>query len=108
MLPPDKWGTVVSNYKELYTNISDYTSQLRALEKARDDKPNDPGLRFLLGWHYGYLGYPTQAVRELDKTLELAPKDDVAKKVRDVFGGSPPKSPAPPTAEKPGPFDVKP
>ena len=33
----------------------------------------DAALRFLLGWHYGYLGYPKQAVRELNKTVELAP-----------------------------------
>ena len=40
-----------------------------------------------------------EAVRELDKTLELAPKDDVAKKVRDVFAGKG----APPALEKPAP-----
>ena len=109
MLPPEKWGTVIANYKELYANIQDYTNQLRALEKARDAKPDDPALRFLLGWHYGYLGYPKQAVRELDKTLELAPKDEVAKKVRDAMAEKLPKSelPPPPPAEKPAPPDVK-
>jgi tetratricopeptide (TPR) repeat protein len=106
MLPQDKWGTVISNYKELYPNIGDYTTQLRALEKARDEKPDDPALRFLLGWHYGYLGYPKQAVRELNKTLELAPKDEVAKKVRDAMAEKLPKSELPP-AEKPAPPDVK-
>jgi Flp pilus assembly protein TadD len=109
MLPPDKWGTVIANYKELYTNIGDYTGQLRALEKARDEKPDDPGLRFLLGWHYGYLGYPKQAVRELNKTLELAPKDEVAKKVRDMMAEKLPKSdvPPPPPAAKPAPPDAE-
>jgi hypothetical protein len=53
-----------------------------------------PDFAFSSAWHYGYLGYPTQAARELDKTLELAPKDDVAEKVRDAFGGSSSKSPA--------------
>lgn len=105
MLPPDKWGTVISNYKDLYSNIQDYTSQLRALERARDEKPDDPALHFLLGWHYGYLGYPKQAVRELDKTLQLAPKDEVAKKVRDAIAEKLPKSELPPPAEKPAPPD---
>lgn len=109
MLPQDKWGTVVANYREIYTNIGDYTKQLRTLEKARDEKPDDPAMHFLLGWHYGYLGYPKQAVRELDKTLALAPKDEVAKKVRDAMAEKLPKSdlPADPPAEKPAPPDAK-
>ena len=109
MLPQDKWGTLIANYKELYTNIGDYTAQLRVLEKARDEKPDDPALRFLLGWHYGYLGYPKQAVRELNKTLELAPTDVIAKKVRDAMAEKLPKSdlPAAPPPVKPAPPDVK-
>ena len=85
MLPQEKWGAVVENYKQLYGNIGDYTNQLKALEKARDAKPADSALRFLLGFHFGYLGHPKQAVRELDKTLELNGKDEGARKVRDFF-----------------------
>ena len=85
LLPEDQWGVVVSNYKELYGKIGDYTSQLRALEKAVKQNADDPGARFLLGYHYGYLGYPQQAVKQLDKTLELAPADQLAKKLRDQF-----------------------
>jgi hypothetical protein len=44
-------------------------------------------LRFLLGFHLGYLGHPKQAVRELDKTLELNATDEGARKVRDIFPG---------------------
>ena len=58
MLPEEKWGTVVIHYKELYPNIGDYTTQLRALEKARDTKPDVPALHFLLGYHFGYLELP--------------------------------------------------
>jgi tetratricopeptide (TPR) repeat protein len=87
MLPPEKWGAVIENYKQLYGDIGDYTNQLRALEKARDVKPADSALRFLLGFHFGYLGHPKQAVRELDKTLELNAKDEGARKVRDIFAG---------------------
>ncbi len=73
MLPPDQWGVVVGNYAELYSNIGDYTTQLRALEKAVKDKPDSPALRFLVGYHYGYLGYPEDALRQLTKAKELAP-----------------------------------
>ena len=75
MLPEDKWGVVIANYTHLYGNIQDYTDQLKALEKARDAKPDSPALHFLLGFHFGYLNYPKQAVKELDKALTMAPKD---------------------------------
>jgi tetratricopeptide (TPR) repeat protein len=85
MLPADKWGVVSGNYRQLYSNIQDYTDKLRVLEKARDEKPNEPAFHFLLGWHYGYLGYPKQAIPELNKAIELAPKDEIAIKVRDAM-----------------------
>ena len=55
-LPQEKWGSVVTNYTQLYGKTQDYTDQLRALEKARNEKPQDPAARFLLGDHYYYLG----------------------------------------------------
>jgi cytochrome c-type biogenesis protein CcmH/NrfG len=85
MLPEDKWNTVVGNYTKIYPNIQGYTDQLRVLEKGMKDKPEDPAIRLLLGYHYGYLGYPKQAVRELTKGLELAPKDELAKKMLAQF-----------------------
>lgn len=85
VLPQDKWGVVVENYAELYGDPGEYTGQLRALEAARKKDPEQPALRFLLGYHYGYLGYPREAIRELDKGLELAPKDEVAKKLHDAL-----------------------
>ena len=67
MLPQDQWGVVVKNYTELYPNVQNYTDQLRALEKARNDNTSNPALRFLLGFQYNYLGYPAQAAGELRK-----------------------------------------
>jgi hypothetical protein len=98
LLPPDQWGVVVKNYRELYPNIQNYTDQLRALERARKEKPDDPALRFLLGFHYLYLGYPSQATRELDKVIQLEPKDEFAQKLRAVANGEPvtPPSSQPP------------
>lgn len=84
LLPNDKWGEVVRNYTELYRGNQDYTDQLRSLEKER--KAHDsPGVRFLLGYHYGYLGYSKEAVRELDVALELDPANELARKLRTVF-----------------------
>jgi hypothetical protein len=91
LLPEDQWGVVVSNFRELYGKVGDYTTHLRALEKAVKQQPDDAGSRFLLGYHYGFLGYPQHAVKQLDKVLELAPADQLAEKLRDQFNAKLPK-----------------
>ncbi len=105
MLPVEKWGTVVEHYRELYPKIGDYTTQLRALEKARDQKADDPALRFLLGYHYGFLGYPKNALQQLDKCVELAPKDEISQKLQQrmkelLAPKAPGPVPVPPTLGK--------
>jgi len=106
-LPKEQWGVVVGNYKELYGNPQDYTDQLRALEKGVGEKPNDPAQRFLLGYHYAYLGYAQQALDQLEKAVKLEPRDEAAKRLRDemkskVAPASEPAAPAgPPTPNAP-------
>jgi tetratricopeptide (TPR) repeat protein len=85
MLPENEWGTVVQNYTQLYGNPGDYNSQLLGLEKARTSNPNNAAIRFLLGFHYGYLQYPQQAVRELSQSIVLEPRDAASRKLHDVF-----------------------
>jgi tetratricopeptide (TPR) repeat protein len=85
ILPEREWGAVVKNYTQLYGNVGDYTNQLKVLEKARDSNPEDPAVRFLLGHHFGFLGYPKQAVTELDKVLDLQPRDVAAYKLRTLL-----------------------
>jgi Tfp pilus assembly protein PilF len=96
LLPKEEWGVVVKNYKELYSNVQDFTDQLRALEKAVKEKPNEPGLRFLAGFQYAYLGYPKEAVDQLDKGLKIAPRDELAKKLREEMTAKLPKPIEPP------------
>ncbi|MGD9720660.1 MAG: tetratricopeptide repeat protein [Pirellulales bacterium] len=98
MLPEDKWGVVVSNYAQLYGNTQEYTDQLKALEQARDKQPDAAALRFLLGFQFGYLGYPKHAVRELDAGMNLVPTDFGARKVRDLFAKQWPEAPPVPAA----------
>ncbi len=110
MLPEDKWGTVVQNYTQLYGNNSDYSNQLKSLETARTQDPKNPALRFLLGFHYGYLGYPKEAVRELGKAVELEGRDPAARKLHDIFAAKTGASPVgpPPDMTKPGAEPEKP
>lgn len=83
--PEESWGIVPQNFKDLYGSNSDYSKQLKELEAARKANPDDPALRFLLGYHYGYLGYHTEAVTELDKGLEIVKQDELASKLRSAF-----------------------
>ncbi|MBX9790565.1 MAG: tetratricopeptide repeat protein [Pirellulales bacterium] len=90
MLPEEQWNVVVANYKELYSSSSDYAAQLKTLEKAVKGEADNPANLFLLGYHYGYLGYKEHAVRKLDEVVRLAPQDELAKRLRGVMLGEPP------------------
>jgi tetratricopeptide (TPR) repeat protein len=87
LLPQERWGQAVSDSKKLYPNPNDYLDQLKRLAKAAADKPNDPALRFLLGFHYGYSGRVADAVRELNKLVQLQPKDQLGRTLRDLMAG---------------------
>src|SRR5207253_6961579 len=97
------------NHKDLYGNVQDYTTQLRALETAIKDKPDNPALRFLAGYHYAYLGFPKESVDQLDKVLKIEPRDEMAKALRDEMRSKLPQPIAPqaqpslPPAAQPGP-----
>ena len=105
LLDKSKWETVVKNYRELYGKVDDYTTQLRGLEKAAREKTDDPALRFLLGYHYGFLGFAKEATQQLDKCVNLAPEDETAQKLLELFNDKLPKDPAkkeePPAPSKP-------
>jgi len=77
--------------------VQDFTDQLRALEKSIKEKPKEPALRFLAGFQYAYLGYPKEAVDQLEKGLKLAPRDEMARKLRDEMAGKlkPAEAPGP-------------
>lgn len=105
LLPQESWGVVPQNFKDLYGNAGDYSQQLKVLEAARKAKPEDPGLRFLLGYHYGFLGYPREAIEELDRGLKLVPQDQLAEKLREEFGKK--LLPANAASESPSPVPQK-
>ncbi len=83
MLPSDLWGVVVAHYRELYGNVADYTTQLRALEKSIAENRESPALHFLAGFHYGYLGFPRPAIGQLDQTITIEPHDAIAWQFRE-------------------------
>jgi tetratricopeptide (TPR) repeat protein len=94
-LPQDRWGVVVSNRRELYSNPRSYIIQLQQLENSVNDHPNDAAQRFLLAYHYAYLGYPQSAVAQLDQVVELEPRDEMAAQLRNALAPDLPDSGAP-------------
>jgi Tetratricopeptide repeat len=85
LLAPEKWVAAANSNLNLYTDSQDYKDQLSALEDAERKNPNDPALRLLLGFLYGYSSRPGDASRELDKLLGLAPRDQIGRRLRDLF-----------------------
>lgn len=82
-LPKENWGDVIRHYPEMYGKTQDYTRQLKALEKAVNNKPGDPALRFLAGYHFGYLGFLKPSIDQLERGLQNEPRDEIAKQLRD-------------------------
>lgn len=83
LLPEEKWDGAVAEFKGLYANPQDFSDRLTELSKAVEQYPDDPALRFELGFQYAYSGQPDLALRQLDKLLELVPQDQVGRKLRD-------------------------
>jgi hypothetical protein len=86
LLPEDQWGVVVVHNTELYPRVGVYAAQLRALEQAVRENRDAPGLRFLVGYHYGYLGHARQAVAQLENAKRLAPEDKLSQMLIKRFG----------------------
>lgn len=86
ILPQDRWGSVVKEYGKFYPNSNSYEAQLKDLERARNGRPEAPALRVLLGYHYGFLGFPKHAAQELDKAIQLEQRDPFAAELRNMFG----------------------
>jgi cytochrome c-type biogenesis protein CcmH/NrfG len=72
---------VVTHYADFYANPHEYTRHLQRLEQGVKAKPNDPAARFLLGYHYGYLGFFKQSMEQLDKAIRIEPRDEMAKQL---------------------------
>jgi tetratricopeptide (TPR) repeat protein len=94
-LPQDRWGIVVGNRSELYGDSSWYNLQLQQLKNAVNENPKDPAQRFLLAYHYAYLGYPQPAVAQLDKVVELEPRDEISAQLRNAVATRLPAAGAP-------------
>jgi hypothetical protein len=79
----------------LYSDVDTYTQQLRQLEAATNDNPDDAAARFVLAYHYLIVGHTDEAIEELKVVVAKQPGDQVAKRMLDAL--QPPAEEAPKT-----------
>ncbi|HEY1858729.1 MAG TPA: tetratricopeptide repeat protein [Gemmataceae bacterium] len=68
------WDTM----KAFYPDADTYTKQLRALEEYQKANPQKGDASFLLAYHYLTLGSKDAAIKQLEHTVEVQPKDQIA------------------------------
>jgi hypothetical protein len=81
-----EWGFVVKNYQQLYRG-DDYMTQMARLVEFIEQKPDVSYARFLLGYHYLFLGYTESAREQLAKAVELESRDRLAAELLTMAGG---------------------
>lgn len=75
--PGFDWTTLIG----LYGDPEQFTKQLRALEGHVKAKPNDAAARFVLAYNYLVMGESEAAADQLEKVLELQPRDSTSRKL---------------------------
>jgi thioredoxin-like negative regulator of GroEL len=95
-LDREEWGFVVENYQEFYRG-EDYVTHAARLVQFIRDNPDASYARFLLGYHYLFLGHTDAARQQLAKAVELEGRDRLAAELLTRAGGEPPRT-AEPTA----------
>ncbi|HEY2838716.1 MAG TPA: hypothetical protein VGJ26_06195 [Pirellulales bacterium] len=100
-LPREAWGEPVRNFSRYFRSSEEYTARLRALEAYVRANPAEAAGRYLLGYHYGYLGHATEAKRELEIAIKLVAAANAGNLV------APPAAAPSPAAQEPGPAPAR-
>ena len=88
-LPADKWTGIPGDYRRYYASAALYADQLRSLQTHVKNNPADTDARLLLGYHYGYLGYRSDARKQLAAATRLSFGDRAARQLSEKFGPEP-------------------
>jgi tetratricopeptide (TPR) repeat protein len=101
-LSREDWGAPVRNFKTYFRSGQEYTARLRALEAFVREHPAESAGHYLLGYHYGYLGYAAEATRELETAIRLVSATTV-----ENIASPPPVVAAPRAVPEPGPAPAR-
>ncbi|MCG8586591.1 MAG: hypothetical protein MI757_17955 [Pirellulales bacterium] len=91
LLDEKDWGFVAENYDKYYGN-DDYVAQMKKLGEYIKANPKSAYAYALRGYHWGFLGYPDAARKDLAKAVELEPRDEMAARLLKKFGGKVPEA----------------
>ena len=80
--PVSDWASLAA----YYADTEAYTTQMRAMEKFVTENDASAEGHFLAGYHYLMTGYNDAARQQLEKALELMPKDEVAQQLLKKLG----------------------
>jgi tetratricopeptide (TPR) repeat protein len=83
-----------SRIRNYYDQAATYQTQLRQLEDFAKANPEAGDAQFLLGFHYDALGHQEAAIRRLTLASQLAPQDDIARRMLEQLGVRPERDPA--------------
>jgi len=97
-LDPQQWGYVVENYKQFYRGRA-FVDQMDRLNEYLTKNPDADYAHFLRGYQHGFLGNQKSALRDLNRTVELESRDQLAAQLITRFGGTPPAILNQPTLE---------
>jgi predicted Zn-dependent protease len=86
-LPANQWPGIPGDYRRYYASLARYADQLRALQNHVKNHPTDADARLLLGYHYGYLGYRSDALKQLAAAMRLSTDNSLVRQLSEVFGG---------------------
>ena len=87
------WGYVVENFRNYYRQ-NDYVGQMDRLVQYSRKNGDAAYAKFVRGYHYGFLGHDEAARRELTAALKLEPRDQLAVRLLERFGGKVPEETA--------------
>lgn len=90
-LPAADWDLVARDYRAYFGTAGNFTRQLRGVEAAVRDLPQDAEARLMLGYLYSALGHPAEAADQLREAQRLSAADSstakLAGRLLDRFGG---------------------
>lgn len=86
------WDTM----RSLYPNVDVYGNQVHKLEDYCNANPMAADVRFLLAYHYLTMGYVEEAKAELERVVELQPKDELSIQLVKLLSEEPKEANPPP------------
>ena len=92
LLDAEEWGYVVKDFDRFYQGDA-FVRHIKQLDEYIEKNPQSAYAYFVRGYEYGFLDYKEAAIKDLRRAFELEPRDELAARLIERFGGAPPVPP---------------